>query len=409
MRLSDGTTGDTSYKDTLIGLICVSLFLVFNPFLALLLIAFLATSTRVPPVAFITSATITFTLFFYSREYGVDWYPDSTDDIPQYVALYQSNLGIDFATLFTRFFTSPGGNEPLWNLLWWILINWFNGTDSTFIFLNYITIFLSLFLALNWLSTRHSASLALLYFLLIPISFDLIVHTWRQALAAYVFLGGVGLHHIRRISSGKWLIYLSPLFHVSFLFFVGTYFIYKSLRKRNYFENKLLFIVYLVSAMLLAKIISYPVAAFFDSIGVSRIMNHFGGEAVDSTRVYLLILVYALPQLLIFCFWKLDDVNNLLLVICMSVFCLVIALPEASSLYGRMLMFSLPLLSIFLFRWQVANFSHFWVIPSLVVTICIGGLRLYFTSTTGYGPGFYLAFGHAFDPSMGAMKLLVNL
>jgi hypothetical protein len=71
-------------------------------------------------------------------------------------------------------------------------------------------------------------------------------------------------------------------------------------------------------------------------------------------------------------------------------------------------MFTLPLLSLYLFRCLIANFEAGWRIPALMLVFAVGVMRLQGPAETGYGAGAFLAFGHAFDPTMGVLKLLVT-
>ena len=193
----------SSHVTVLVGIISIILFLMVNPFLALFLLALVAMFHRVPTISFIIPASIAFAVFFYSREYGIEWYAGSTDDIPQYIEMYRMNHGISFSDLMLRFFDTPSGNEPLWHLPWWILKNGLDAADNTFIFLHYLVIFLMLFLALHSLSSRYLVPFVLVYFFLIPISVDGVAHIFRQELASFIFLAGVGLYLVRGQRVGK--------------------------------------------------------------------------------------------------------------------------------------------------------------------------------------------------------------
>lgn len=392
------------------GLVCVLLFMSVNPFLALFLLALLTLVYRIPTFAFIVPAAISFTFFFYFRDYGVDWYPGgATDDVPQYIGLYESDYGLSFGDLFTRFIEQPNGHEPLWHLPLWALINGFDASPDTFVFLHYFVIFCAVFIALATVSTRYLAPLALVYFLLIPISLESISFIWRQQLAFSVFLTGVGLYLVRGHRIGRWLIFASPLLHVSSLFFVAVFLVFEYLWRRGTFDNKLKVSIILVAVLLVIPLASSIFIRFLDSIGLSWIMDYFIGSAgVDQVRVYLLMGGYALPQLAAFYALKNDAANNLFMVLCLAVFSVVLALPAANSIYDRLLMFSLPLLALHLFRCLLLNFSPGWRVPALVCVFLIGVGRVSVPARDGFGPGAFLAFGHAFDPAMGLVKMLAS-
>jgi EpsG family len=404
-----GVDGNASTSAVLVTLVSVLLFLLLNPFLALFLLALLALFKRVPAWSFILPASIAFALFFYSREYGVEWYAGlADDDVPTYVILYNSDYGISFLELMQRFLEVPNGNEPLWHLPWWALTNWVDASDNTFIFLHYILIFFTLFVALYTLSSRFLVPFVLVYFFLIPISIDGLAYVWRQELACLVFLIGAGLDVVRRKRIGKWIVYISPLFHLSCLFFVATFVVFQILRKRRAFDNHGKVIFFLMLILLTVPATSSVAVVYLDSIGLSRIMSYFEGRGTDWVRVALLLGVYALPQLLAFLALRNDDLNRLFLVVCFAVFSIVLALPAANGIYDRLLMFTLPLLSLYLFRCLIENFEAGWRIPAIMLVFGVGVMRLQGLSVDGYGAGSYLAFGHAFDPTMGVIKLLVS-
>ena len=105
--------GDGARDSLLVGLLSFILFLFVNPFLALFLLALISMLHRVPALAFIVPASIAFAVFFYSREYGIDWYPGSTDDIPQYIQLYQTNQGVSLFSLLQNFAFTPSVQSPV--------------------------------------------------------------------------------------------------------------------------------------------------------------------------------------------------------------------------------------------------------------------------------------------------------
>jgi hypothetical protein len=399
----------SSYDPVVVGMISIILFLMVNPFLALFLLSLLAMRCRVPTLSFIIPASISFALFFYSREFGIDWYPGSSDDVPTYIYMYNINQGVSVSELFVRFFDSPSGNEPLWHLTWWVLKNGLDATGNTFVFLHYLVIFLMLFLALYSLSSRYLVPFALVYFFLIPISVDGVAHIWRQQLASFIFLAGAGLYLVRGQKIGKLFIYISPLFHLSGLFFVSTFLLFVWLRKLRVFGSrfKMLFIIALI--LVICPIVLPVAVKFLDLIGLQRIQTYFLGSGVDQIRVYLVLGVYGSVLLAAFFLLRNDDVNRLFLIMCLSVFGLVLMFPGANGIYDRLLMVTLPLLALFLFRCIMLNFHVIWRIQFITLVFFVGLIRLYAPTVSGYGPGSYLAFGHAFDPFMGLFKMLIIL
>ena len=401
--------GRASTTTAALSIICVLLYLLVNPFLATFLVAIIGVYRRVPASVFILSASISFTLFFYFRDYGVRWYYNSSDDVVNYVALYQELLDTTLADLVRNFIEAPNGNELLWELPWWVLMNVFDASEFTFIFVHYFVIFSSVFLALYLLSKRHFLSLVVVYLFLMPISIDSISHIWRQQLAFSMFVAGVGLYHVRGYKVGRWFIALSPLMHLSLLFFVAGYLTFRVIRWSGGFNNKLKFSIVLMLIMIIVPMLSSIAVRYLDAIGLDRIMSYFEAFGADPKRVYILLGVFMLPMLACFYLLRSDDTNNLIMILCFSVFSLAAAIPAANGIYDRLLMFVLPLLAIYFYRALMRNFSPRWEAPFLVASVVEGLVRMYLPTQDNSGPMYFLAFGHAFDPFMGFLKMLVVL
>jgi hypothetical protein len=392
-----------------LGLICVLLFLLVNPFLATFLLAIVGVHRRVPTSIYIVSGSVAFALFFYFRDYGVVWYFNSTDDVVNYVSIYHDLLDAHLVDLIGDFIDAPNGNEILWVLPWWGLNNIFEASEYTFIFLHYLIIFVAVFLALYSLSPRRFLSLVVVYFFLMPISIDSISHIWRQQLAFSMFLGGVGLLHVRGYRAGIWLILLSPLMHLSLIFFVATYMTFRLIRWNGGFNNKLKFSIALILIMTIVPFLSTIAVRFLDAMGLDRIMSFFEAFGADPRRVYMILGLYMVPLLLAFFLLKNDDTNHLFMLMCFAVFSIVAAIPGANGIYDRLLMFVLPLLGIYFYRCLIRNFPLRWEIPFLVFAFVTGAIRMYLPTREQSGPMYFLAFGHALDPFMGVLKMLVSL
>ena len=393
----------------LASLVCALLFLAVNPFLALLLLAVLSRFQRVPTPVFLVCAVVSLTLFFYLRDYGVEWYPNSTDDVPQYISIYEDNFGLSFGDVLQRFLAAPNGNELLWQGPWWVVLNVFNASDDTFVFLHYLVNFTAIILALRCVSRVYLIPLCVVYFFLTPISVDAIAHIWRQQLAFSMFLAGVGLYMAQGNRRGRWLIYGSMLMHLSCVFYSLLFVAAEWVRRRGGFENKLRVSVLLALILLVMPIVSSAAVFFLDSIGLARIMTYFEGYDVDVVRVYLIIGVYAVPMLIVYYLLPNDAMNNLFMVLCFAVFSIVMALPGANSLYDRLLMFVLPLWGLYFFRTMLLNFSPRFCLPVTLLIFAIGVSRLHAPIAEGYGVANFLAHGNAFDPFMGTVRMLTNL
>jgi hypothetical protein len=148
--------------------------------------------------------------------------------------------------------------------------------------------------------------------------------------------------------------------------------------------------------------------AFLDSLGLARILSFFESGDSSALRVYLLLLGYAVPMLSVFFWLPTDDINRLILVLCFAVFSIVLGLPGANGIYDRLLMFSLPLMSLFFYRCLLDNFPPRWHAPTLAVIFALGCYRLYVPTREHNGVMSFVADGHGFDPSMGLLRLLAG-
>jgi hypothetical protein len=400
---------ETVQAQLLAGLLCVLLFLVVNPFLALFLVAVISFFVRVPLLFFLCSAGPTFALFFFRREYGMDWYSvASGDDVPAYISLYDANYGYTFSDLLKRFIEAPNGNEILWHAPWSFLLNGFDAGDQTFVFLHYLANFLSLIVALRLLSRRYWIALMVVYFFLTPLTVVGIAHIWRQQLAFALFLSGVALKYERRSRTGEWLIHASPFMHVSLVFFLLAYWTFLVLQRLKAFDRNLRFAMLLGMLMMIVPALSSLAVAFLDSLGVARIMSFFETGEGSTLRVYLLLLGYAVPMLGAFFWLRTDDIDRLFLVLCFAVFSIVLALPGANGIYDRLLMFSLPLMGLYFYRCLLRNFPMRWRLPALTAIFALGCYRLYLPTREHNGVMAFVADGHGLDPTMGLLRLLVG-
>jgi EpsG family len=409
VRLPRNADSAASGDKVMLGLVCILLFLAINPFLALFLLSIVAVFRRIPMGVFIVSASIAFTLFFFSRDYGIEWYLGSTDDVPDYIAIYHETYGLSFTSLIDYFFESPNGHELLWSMPVWALSNLFDVSDNTFVFLHYLAIFTAVFLALSTFSKRYLVPLVLVYFFLTPISIDAISHIWRQQMAFSVILAGIGLYTVRRKRIGQWFIFLSPLVHISSLFFVMGFVTFKIIRANRGFDNKLKFSIALIVLLTAVPLFSSLAVSYLDALGLARIMSYFEGNEPDVLRVYLLVGLYVVPMLASFYLLENDDTNHLLMILSISVFTIVVGLPASNGIYDRLLMSAIPFLGLYFYRCYFLNFSSKWHLPLLLLVFYTGAMRLYNPTLEQSGPMFFVAYGHAFDPFMGVVKLLVNL
>ncbi len=406
----ESVLGSADRGDTVaLSLVCALLFLLLNPFLALFVLAVVGFFRPVPVTPVIVFASVSFALFFYFREYGVEWYINSSDDVPTYIVLYEQGYVSSFGDLFINFFTAPNGNEILWYIPWWLLIRVFDASDDTFVFLHYLVIFASLLVAFVALSRRHFIAFALVYFFLTPVSLDGAAHIWRQQLALSMFLTGAGLYLLRGRRIGNWMMYATPLVHFAFLFVVLILAIFQWMSRHRAFDNKLKLTLVLLATLAAMPVLAQQAVLFMDSIGLARVMSYLEGYETDVTRVYLLMTLYSVPMLLAFYLLRNDRLNQLFMLLSFAIFSIALAMPGANTIYERLLMSILPMWGLFLFRCMLDNFRYRWYLPVIVGIFVSGVIRLHAPLADGEGVASVLAFGHAFDPFMGAVKMLTSL
>jgi hypothetical protein len=407
-NLWEGLSTSNISDDAIAGVACVLLFLLVNPFLALFILAATSVFHRVPAIPFIISASISFAAFFYFRKYGIDFSPTSDDDIPRYLFFYSDNASLPFLDIFSRFVESPGNNEPLWHVLWWPLLNVFNGSDNTFVFAHYLAIFLALFVSFATLSRRFFVLLPFCYFFLTPSSIITVTHIWRQQLAFSIFLTGIGLYVVSRKNMGKWLIYISPLMHLSAVFFVAVFLIHEFYKKHWGSHGKRTFAILLVLVCAALPGVSLIVFDLLDSIGLERILSYLEGSGDDRLYVFVSVSVYAVLLLIVHLTLKNDDANNIFILFSFAAFSIMFAFPQSNAIYDRLLLFVSPLMGFYFFRCFMINFPARWHLPLILVIFFTGTIRMFSLALNHLGAMQFLAFGRAFDPSMGILKMVID-
>jgi hypothetical protein len=394
--------------DMAIGCACILLCLLLNPFLALFFLAALSVFVRVPTTAFFISVPVSFTLLFFFREYGVDWSAVASDDIPGYVWLYEQNYLVSFSGIFSRFFEIPGSNEPLWQIPWWLLLHAFDASDKVFIFLHYLVVFLAIFISFFVLSKRYFIAFSLVYFFITPLSIDSATYLWRQQLAFSLFLIGIGFYMVKGKPFGKWLIYLSPLMHLSLMFFVVVFLAFEVYKKYIGLDSAPKFLLIAILNLFAIAIVAPFAFSYLDAIGFSRLESYLEGSAADQINVFVSISLYCAVLLLAHLKFRTDDLNSLFAVVLLATFGVVLAFPSANAVYVRLLIFAFPLYGIYFFRCYLLNFPKRWFLLVIILVFVSGTIRIYRTTLNEEGVVRFLAYGHPFDPIMGVAKMLTT-
>lgn len=390
------------------GAACIVICLLFNPFLALFILAVISVYCRIPTPAFFFSVPISFALFFYFREYGVVWSPGSADDVPIYLEYYHWDAYVTFSGIFTRFFEFPQGTEPLWHILWWPLLNIFGGSDKAFIFIHYLVIFVLAFISLFALSKRYFIVFSVVFILTTPLAIESMTFLWRQQLATSMFVAGVGLYMLRGKTIGKWLVYLSPLMHLPFTFFVAIFIAFNLYREYIGLEGPLKLTGLVLFNIIAVRLVLSLVIAGLSAFGLTGAESYFEGSGENFSGVFRLVVIYSVFLILVYAKTKNDDANKLFIVMIFAVFGIMLTFPGATGIYSRFLIFVFPLYGLVLIRAYLGNFPHRWLVPVLLLVYLNGTLRLLGASLENVGAARFLAFGNLFDPFMGTVKLLLR-
>jgi hypothetical protein len=343
-------------------------------------------------------------MFFFLREYDVIW-SASSDDVPTYVLLYFSNKGISLVEIFERFLKSPGNNEPLWHLPFWVLLNIFKGSEGTFIFAHYFLIFFFLFYSLFFLSHRYFIILIFGYFFLAPVAIDSVFHIWRQQIASSIFLLGTISYLGKKNKKGLYLILLSPLFHLVCLFFVAIFIYFNFLRKKKLIETntKFIFFAFLISiSFVLLFNLGINLLASFN---LDRVLMY--AEDSDSNQFRLLVVLSILMGAMIFTHikYKSDDLNKFLIIITFVVTSMSIAFPNVGSIFGRLAYFTVPLTALYFIRWFIINMPRKYFMSFVLFIFFSGMYRILPLIMEKRASAQFLAFNHPLDLFMGIFKM----
>jgi len=408
IELIDKKRSDIISQQAFLVLCMICFFLFFNPFIALFFIAILSVYFQLPKLPFLIIGSLAFTLFFFFREYDVAWNA-SSDDVPSYIELYLSNKSISLSEIFLRFLTSPGDHEPLWHLPFWVLINIFNGSEKSFIFIHYFLIFYLLFYTLNSISDRYYIIVILAYFFLTPVAIDSVFHIWRQQIASTVFLLGCNVYLYKKGKAGVYFIYLSCFIHLVCLYFLIIFLFFNFLRNRKALEKNAHFFLYAIM-LCFVFILTFNIAInFLASFNLDRVVTYAEGTGVDGIRMFVVMSIFMGILFLSHVLVKNDDLNKLIIFITFVVTTMTIAFPFADSIFTRLAYFTVPLIGIYFVRWFILNFPSKWILAFVLFTFITGFCRILPLITQKRASAQFLAYGHPLDPVMGIIKMLFFL
>lgn len=280
-----------------------------------------------------------FSLFFFNRNYGIDFYSNANDDVPVYVNYFLRLSDYSFLDIINNFIIFPSGNEPLWHLFWLPVNLIFQGNTDVFIFLHYFLIF---YLLLYISKTVFSKNPELVFILLLTFfQFTLynVTHLWRQFLAFEIFI--IGVLSFKK-SSRITLIFSSFLIHLSSLYYIILYYGY-------IFLNKFIKSVYKkIIFSLLIIFLFFNTIAFFLGEYFERIAYYTQGLSAERNLQSLKSILFSV--ILFLSYKKSTDLKNkkILYYIASISFLLPLIIPQFNAIYDRFYGLSFILLAIFL-------------------------------------------------------------
>jgi len=247
------------------------------------------------------------------------------------------------------------------------------------------------------------------FFFITPGVLDTIAFIWRQQLAFSMFLIGIGFFFSGRRTIGNWVIYLSPLMHLSAIFFVVIFIAYQIYRTTFSFDKKYKFIFFIALLYVLLAITFGRLIIYLDNLGLERILNYFTDNDDSMGLIILSSVVYSVLLCSSYLFLKNDKLNVFFIATMMAVFCIMIAFPAATGIWSRFTIFSLPFFGIYFYRIFLMNFRIKWNLLIVFFIFITGVFRMY-RAYIEHGGGVLslLAYDHAFDPSMGIIKMLIS-
>ena len=195
---------------------------VLNPIFVALAAAYFESVRKIKIPLFFYAFVAYIFLGFWLREYGVNFSPEASDDVPEYfrrigLEQFQSIKGV-----VSTFFLWPSGGEPIFYLVN-LPISSLDTTIELFALYNYIPLAVLLSVALRLTMGSFSTLGALIFFFAVAEVSYAFIHLWRQAFAAVFIL--LSLYFIRRnkTAAAFLMLVLASLSHLLAAFFLFFY------------------------------------------------------------------------------------------------------------------------------------------------------------------------------------------
>lgn len=314
-------------------------YLFFNPIYVTLIIGLLNKYINRKRLFTNLILIFSFSLFFFNRDYGVDFYPNANDDVPVYVTYFLNLSDSSFLDIINNFIKFPSGNEPLWHFFWLPVNLITQGNSDVFIFLHYFLIFYLLLFISKSVFSKNPELVFILLLTFFQFTLYNVTHLWRQFLAFEVFI--IGLLSFKK-SSRIILIFSSFLIHISSLYYIALYYLY-------IFLNKFIRSIYIkIFFALLFIFLFFNTIAFFLGNYFERIAYYTQGLSADRSFQSLKGVLFSI--ILFTCYKKSAYLKNknILFYIASISFLLPLIIPQFNAIYDRYYSLSFILLAIFL-------------------------------------------------------------
>lgn len=392
----------------LLGVVLI-LFLIFNPFIALIISVFLPLTGKVQKLIFCLVFSLSFALLFSSREYGVEFYGmEATDDAANYISIFKSYPNRSFVDLLQYFIDNPSGGEIGYHLFY-KTISLFFSNEYFIAWANcFVYFFIISFVFSHFTTSRHSL-LLLGYFFVFPISLYNVAHIWRQQFAVLLFYLGVFCFYETTFKkSGKALIYTVFLVHLSSIFYTIIFLIFERYR-RFWNISKWNILLLIISFVIFEKILFEGVITILGHLDLSKILFYAEGFSADKSQFFMLLPIYVAMALVLLWLEKGSTLFYFLLTYILICLTLPIAIPSLNSVYDRYINFSIPLIGALIARKAVLFRRKYVLIGIFLFILLVGYFRLGGELNNGIGVISFIGNGKVVDPFLGIIKLFGSL
>jgi hypothetical protein len=387
-------------------LLVLLLFLLLNPFLALIILSLIRVNSKKVEFFFHLMFSVSFGFFFYFRDIGVDFYSNASDDVATYLYLFKGYYTSSFGDLFINFLQDPSGNEIGFHFFWkfW---SFFTYSATDLIFLNYLFYFFIFSIFSSKISKYYFPFLILGFFFIFPISLYSIAHIWRQQMAMFVFyIAAANFFNNSNPKLNRLLIWSIPFIHLTSIYFLVLFYVFQFFEKKNKLDIKNIFkviSVFFISQFLLIQF----VIRLFEYLGLTKFLGYLGGYSMDKSQFFIYLPFYIIITFIVFKYLNKNKVNNFFITVILVCLTIPFSMPQFNALYDRLINLSLPLLGLFFAKYVINSNQKLMNGLGFVLIISIGYLRLKPEYLKGEGIISFIGNGDAFNPFNSILNLLL--